>query len=44
MVSHIYIRWVQVTPDITLKSYTFSKLFDLSRYNDKKRHLLMLIF
>ena len=30
----IYIeRWVQVTPGVTLKSYTFSKPLDLSRSN-----------
>ena len=29
-------RWVQVTPDVTIKSYTFFKPLDLSRSNDKK--------
>ena len=45
-------RWVQVTPGITLKSYTFFKPLDLSRSNDKKETIinanilirLMLIF
>ena len=37
-------RWVQVTPGVILKSYTFSKPLDLSRSNGKKRHSLMLIF
>ena len=42
---YIYIyRWVQVTPGITLYSYTFSKSLDLSRSNGKKRHSLMVIF
>ena len=36
-------RWIQVTPGITLKSYTFSKLLDLSRSNGKKKHSLILI-
>ena len=26
-------RWVQVTSDVTLKSYTFFKLLDLNRSN-----------
>ena len=30
---YIYMRWVQVTPGITLKSYTFFKPLDLSRSN-----------
>ena len=33
-------RWVQVTPDVTLKSYTFFKLLDLSRSNGKKKTLI----
>ena len=33
-------RWIQVTPGITLKSYTFSKPLDLSRYNGKKKTLI----
>ena len=37
-------RWVQVTPDVTLKRYIFAKPLDLSRSNGKKRHSLMLIF
>ena len=37
-------RWVQVTPGVTLKSYTFSKQLYLSRFNGKKRHSLILIF
>ena len=37
-------RNVQVTPGITLKSYTFFKLLDLNRFNGKKNYLLMLIF
>ena len=41
---YIYMRWVQVTPSVTLKSYTFSKPLDLSRSNGKKKiHSLMLI-
>ena len=39
-----YGRWVQVTPGVTLKSYTFSKPLDLSRSNGQKRHSLMVIF
>ena len=34
-------RWVQVTPNITLKSYTFSKPLDLSRSNGKKKNELI---
>ena len=34
-------RWVQVTPGITLKSYTFSKLLDLSKSNGKKKKKLI---
>ena len=30
---YIYMRWVQVTPGITLKSYTLFKQLDLSRSN-----------
>ena len=30
---YIYMRWIQVTPGITLKSYTFSKPLDLSKSN-----------
>ena len=37
-------RWVQVTPGVTLKSYTFSKLLDLNRSNGHKRYSLILIF
>ena len=37
---YIYIRWVQVTPSVTLKSYTFSKPLDLSRSNSKKNALI----
>ena len=33
-------RWVQVTPNVTLKSYTFFKLLDLSRSNSKKKTLI----
>jgi len=29
-------RWVQVIPGVTLKSYTFFKPLDLSRSNGKK--------
>ena len=32
--------WVQVTPGVTLKSYTFFKPLDLSKYNDKKKTLI----
>ena len=34
---YIYMRWVQVTPGIILKSYTFFKPLDLSRSNGKKK-------
>ena len=37
---YIYIRQVQVTPSVTLKSYTFSKPLDLSRSNIKKNALI----
>ena len=40
---YIYIereRWVQVTPDVTLKGYTFFKPLDLSRSNGKKKILI----
>ena len=40
---YIYIRWVKVTPGVTLKSYTFFKSLDFSKSNGKKMHLLMLI-
>ena len=30
-------RWVQVTPGVTLKSYTFFKSLDLNRSNGKKK-------
>ena len=30
---YIFMRWVQVTLSVTLKSYTFSKPLDLSRFN-----------
>ena len=30
-------RWVQVTPGVTLKSYTFLKPLDLSRSNSQKK-------
>ena len=33
-------RWVQVTPGITLKSYTFSKPLDFSRSNGQKNTLI----
>ena len=33
-------RWVQVTTDVTLKSYTFFKPLDLSRSNGKKKTLI----
>ena len=42
--SYIYIRWVQVTPGVTLKSYTFFKLLDLSKSNDKKNALICYYF
>ena len=35
---------VQVTPGVTLKSYTFFKPLDLSRSNGTKQSSLMLIF
>ena len=37
-------RSVQVTSDVTLKSYTFSKPLDLSESNGKKKNILMAIF
>ena len=38
---YIYIdRWVQVTPGVTIKSYTFFKPLDLSRSNGKKKTLI----
>ena len=33
-------RWVQVTPSVTLKSYTFFKPLNLSRSNDQKKALI----
>ena len=30
-------RCVQITPSVTLKSYTFFKSLDLGRSNDKKK-------
>ena len=33
-------RWVQVTPGVTLKSYIFFKPLDLSRSNNKKMTLI----
>ena len=30
-------RWVQVTPSVILKSYTFFKPLDLIRFNGKKK-------
>ena len=33
-------RWVQVTPGVTLKSYTFFKPLDLSKSNGKKKTLI----
>ena len=33
-------RWVQVTPDVTLKGYTFFKPLDLSRSNGQKKTLI----
>ena len=33
-------RWVQFTHGVTLKSYTFFKLLDLSRSNCKKKTLI----
>ena len=33
-------RWVQVTPGVTIKSYTFFKPLDLSRSNSKKKSLI----
>ena len=39
-----FMGWVQVTPGVILKSYTFSKPLDLSRFNGKKRLSSMVIF
>ena len=33
-------RWVQVIPGVTLKSYTFFKSLDLNRFNGKKNTLI----
>ena len=33
-------RWVQVTPNVILKSYTFFKSLDLSRFYGKKKTLI----
>ena len=33
-------RWVQVTPGVTLKSYIFFKPLDLSRSNGQKKTLI----
>ena len=33
-------RCVQITPSLTLKSYTFFKSLHLSRSNDKKKTLI----
>ena len=41
---YLIMRWVQVTPSVTLKSYTFFKPLDLNRSNGQKRLSLMLIF
>ena len=38
-----YMGWVQVTLGVTLKSYTFFKLLDLSRFNGKKKILPYLL-
>ena len=37
---YIYMRWVQVTPGVTLKSYTYFKPLDLSKSNGKKKTLI----
>ena len=34
---YIYMRWVQVTPGVTLKNYTFFKSLDLNRSNGIKK-------
>ena len=36
-------RWVQVIPGVTLKSYTFFKSLDLNRSNSKKKKKRKLI-
>ena len=41
---YLIMRWVQATPSVTLKSYTFFKPLDLNRSNGQKRLSLMLIF
>ena len=33
-------RWVQVTPGVTLKSYTFFKSLNLSRSNGPKKTII----
>ena len=33
-------RWVQVTPGVTLKSYTFFKPLDLNKSNGQKKTLI----
>ena len=36
-------RWVQVTPGVTLKSYTFFKSLDLNRSNGNKKKKKLII-
>ena len=33
-------RWIQVTPGVTLKSYTFFKPLDLSKSNGPKKTII----
>ena len=41
---YIYIyRWVQITPSVTLKIYTFFKPLNLSRFNGQKKTLVNVI-
>ena len=35
---YVYMRWVQVTHGVTLKSYTFFKPLDLSRSNGQEKN------
>ena len=37
---YLYMRWVQVTLSVTLKSYTFFKPLDLSKSNGPKKTLI----
>ena len=38
--TYSYMRWVQVTPGVTLKSYIFFKPLDLNRSNSLKKTII----